>query len=70
MPQLFCLFKTDKRSLWPHCQAYRAALDHGVVPAAMMAYREIIANGNVLVLQVFVKHVVHVGEAAVGTLVF
>jgi hypothetical protein len=35
-----------------------------------MTYGEIIADGDVIVLQVLMEHVVHIGETAVGTLVF
>ena len=34
-----------------------------------MAHREIIADGDVQRLQVFVKHVVHIGKACVRTLI-
>ena len=35
----------------------------------MMTYGEVVADGDVIVLQVFMEHVIHIGEVVLRTLV-
>ena len=51
-------------------QSYAAAFHQWIVLAAVVTYGEIVTDGDGVVLQVFVEHVVHIGETVVGTLVF
>ena len=51
-------------------QLYLATLYHWRIEATVVPHGEVITNRNVVVLQVFVEHVVHVCKTIFRTLVF
>ena len=56
-------------ALFADSQTDPAAFYQRIVVAAVVTNGEVVADGNGIVLQVFVQHVVHVGEVVLRTLV-
>ena len=67
----FFLFadKLKFSSFFPNLQPHLTTLYHRRVETAVMAHWKVVANGNIVVLQVFVEHVIHVGKTVFRTLI-
>ena len=63
--QLF--IKNEFGSVRPYVERHLAALDHRVVPAFVVAGREIVADGNVVSLQVLIEQRGHIGISALAS---
>ena len=62
--------KTYRCAVGCHLQRNPATFHQWIVLAAVMTYGEVVTDGDVIVLQVLMEHVVHISETAVGILVF